>query len=62
MTDRPDPGTGDLGGDPVCWLHLVCPDCGAFRESPDEPCPRCGSTTVEPGDGSAAEPPSGSAG
>ena len=18
------------GGDPVCWAHLVCPDCGAI--------------------------------
>lgn len=31
------------GGDPVCWLHLVCPDCGHL---PDDPaasiCPRCG--------------------
>lgn len=31
------------GGDPVCWLHLVCPGCGHL---PDDPavtaCPRCG--------------------
>jgi hypothetical protein len=19
------------GGDPVCWAHLVCPDCGAIE-------------------------------
>ena len=19
------------GGDPVCWAHLVCPDCGAME-------------------------------
>ena len=34
----------DLGGDPVCWLTSVCPECGRFVE--DEPpttCPRCGS-------------------
>lgn len=18
------------GGDPVCWMHLVCPECGAI--------------------------------
>jgi uncharacterized protein YeaO (DUF488 family) len=33
----------DLGGDPVCWLTSVCPECGRFVE--DEPpttCPRCG--------------------
>ena len=21
----------DEGGDPVCWAHLVCPDCGAIE-------------------------------
>jgi uncharacterized protein YeaO (DUF488 family) len=21
----------DQGGDPVCWAHLVCPDCGAIE-------------------------------
>ena len=27
MTERtPDPV--DEGGDPACWLHRVCPDCG----------------------------------
>jgi hypothetical protein len=20
----------DEGGDPVCWAHLVCPECGAI--------------------------------
>lgn len=20
----------ELGGDPVCWAHLVCPECGAI--------------------------------
>lgn len=32
----------DAGGDPVCWLHRVCPRCGAMTD--DEPpttCPRC---------------------
>ncbi|MGQ0630744.1 MAG: hypothetical protein ACT4P1_06845 [Sporichthyaceae bacterium] len=38
---------GDLGGDAVCWLDQVCPDCGAMREAePPTPCPRCGSTTA----------------
>lgn len=39
---KPAP-TEDLGGDPVCWLTSVCPECGRFVE--DEPptsCPRCG--------------------
>ncbi|MDR2255958.1 MAG: hypothetical protein LBE25_08190 [Arthrobacter sp.] len=31
------------GGDSVCWLHRVCPECGLFLERPQEPlCPRCG--------------------
>jgi RNA polymerase subunit RPABC4/transcription elongation factor Spt4 len=31
------------GGDPVCWAHLACPECGAMPEEPDaETCPRCG--------------------
>lgn len=21
--------TEDLGGEPVCWMHLVCEECGA---------------------------------
>lgn len=33
----------DLGGDPVCWLTSVCPDCGRFVEArPPTRCPRCG--------------------
>ncbi|HEY4458497.1 MAG TPA: DUF488 family protein [Pseudonocardiaceae bacterium] len=31
------------GGDPVCWLTSVCPDCGRFVEAaPPTRCPRCG--------------------
>ena len=25
-TDEPE----DEGGEPACWLHLVCPECGAM--------------------------------
>jgi hypothetical protein len=26
-----EPGAGDEeGGDPVCWAHLVCPECGSI--------------------------------
>jgi rubrerythrin len=39
----------DLGGDPVCWLHLVCPECGRFTAEQDAAgpaaagrCPECG--------------------
>jgi hypothetical protein len=35
------------GGDPVCWMHLLCPSCGAMPDPEDEAaatgrCPRCG--------------------
>ncbi len=33
------------GGDPVCWLHLLCPACGAMpdpEEAASSTCPRCG--------------------
>jgi rubrerythrin len=33
---------GIPGGEPVCHLDRVCPDCGAIRDDPAEPCPRCG--------------------
>lgn len=44
-----DPDTADLGGDPVCWLHLLCPGCGAMLSSEDDPCPRCGREHPIPG-------------
>jgi hypothetical protein len=25
-----DPEYFEEGGDPVCWAHLVCPECGAI--------------------------------
>jgi rubrerythrin len=42
MTERtPDPV--DEGGDPACWLHRVCPDCGRLAdEDPPTRCPGCG--------------------
>jgi rubrerythrin len=51
VTSEPEDGTvspGDgadaEGGDPVCWLHLLCPDCGAMIEQqpPPDHCVRCG--------------------
>jgi ribosomal protein S27AE len=36
------------GGDPVCWMHLLCPSCGAMPDPADgdgpasTTCPRCG--------------------
>jgi rubrerythrin len=33
----------DRPGDSVCWLRLVCPDCGAMAEAePPADCPQCG--------------------
>ncbi len=47
MTPTPDrlsevPGE-DAGGDPVCWVHLLCPECGAVPDDPGQDrCERCG--------------------
>jgi rubrerythrin len=34
----------DEGGDPVCWLHRVCQECGRLAEQQpvDGRCPSCG--------------------
>lgn len=33
------------GGDPVCWLPRVCPECGLYSErEPPTTCERCGAT------------------
>ncbi|WP_433037299.1 hypothetical protein [Actinomycetospora sp. CA-053990] len=40
MTDVPD---DDLGGDPACWMHRVCAECGRLAdEDPPTRCPSCG--------------------
>jgi rubrerythrin len=42
---RPAPATEttELPGDSVCWLRLVCPECGTMAESePPTTCPQCG--------------------
>lgn len=31
----------DLGGDPACWAHLVCPECGRFAEGKSAEEGRC---------------------
>jgi len=45
----------DEPGDPVCWLHELCPVCGAMPtpEQPDR-CWRCGHPL--PADGSSDSP------
>jgi hypothetical protein len=49
------------GGDAVCWLHELCPTCGAVP-SPDSPgrCWRCG-TVDAAADLPDTEPDAGSA-
>jgi hypothetical protein len=38
---------GDEGGEAVCWLGQLCPECGAMpsADSPDR-CWRCGRTAT----------------
>ncbi|WP_419992449.1 zinc-ribbon domain-containing protein [Streptomyces boninensis] len=39
----------DEGGDPSCWLGLVCPECGKIREDRTaETCPYCGTAVDDP--------------
>jgi rubrerythrin len=43
--DEADPDAG--GGDPACWLHRICPECGAVLSSaPPTVCPRCGADVL----------------
>ncbi|MHA6630631.1 hypothetical protein ACU61A_34780 [Pseudonocardia sichuanensis] len=30
------------GGDPVCWLGALCPECGAMPSEGTDRCWRCG--------------------
>lgn len=42
--DRPRPTIPEpiLGGDPACWLDLVCDACGQVRDGlNDDVCPTC---------------------
>jgi hypothetical protein len=40
---RVRPAPVDEGGDPVCYLHRVCPACGRLAdEDPPTRCPSCG--------------------
>ncbi len=43
MSDDRDQHEVSVGGDPVCWLERVCPDCGALVEAElPVACWRCG--------------------
>jgi hypothetical protein len=40
LSDVPDsPADAEVfaGGDPVCWLHLVCDSCGALLDHENDP-------------------------
>ncbi|MGO1978681.1 hypothetical protein [Brachybacterium tyrofermentans] len=54
MDDEVDPT--DSAGEAVCWIGLLCPECGAMPEGegardPRVPCWRCGAVRpTDPGD------------
>ncbi|HEX6947597.1 MAG TPA: hypothetical protein VF246_09625 [Acidimicrobiia bacterium] len=35
-------------GDPACWMHEMCLECGTISEDrgPDDPCPNCGAEPI----------------
>jgi uncharacterized OB-fold protein len=35
-------GEEDEGGDAVCWLGALCPECGAMPSGESNRCWRCG--------------------
>lgn len=39
----------DEGGEPACWMHMICPTCGLLTEEDPPPavCPRCGEERPE---------------
>lgn len=50
----------EAAGDAVCWLGLLCPECGAMPQGegpgdPERPCWRCGALPPQESADSAAE-------
>lgn len=44
------------GGDPSCWLGLLCPECGRVREDRSlDHCAGCGAPVERPGTDAGAE-------
>jgi rubrerythrin len=51
MTAQPPEPPVDDGGDAVCWLNRVCPECGRFLDrEPPTTCPTCGRPVTPPAD------------
>ncbi|BAJ32307.1 MULTISPECIES: hypothetical protein [Kitasatospora] len=46
--------TEPAGGEPACFLHLLCAECGKVRENGR--CPLCGSTASTGTDAERGEP------
>jgi hypothetical protein len=38
----------DEGGDPACWAHLICPECGLFNATRNpHRCEGCGASFLD---------------
>lgn len=44
--DAPEPLPVEEGGDPACWLHLVCPRCGRIPDHGEPALCPCGEDTA----------------
>ena len=45
---KPAPLGEPEGGDPVCWIHRICPACGRLAdEDPPTSCQGCGAALEE---------------
>jgi hypothetical protein len=48
--------TSNEGGDEVCWLDRLCPECGALPSAGEPTCWRCGAPVPDrPGDAPRVE-------
>jgi hypothetical protein len=50
LPDRSSPDPIEEGGDPACWVNLVCPVCGAVETDGHRPrCELARAGTIDPG-------------